>query len=151
LDFGENIKRFGHWEKEREWKLAKEKKREGVAPIKECPECGYLLQSSVMLCPECGHIFKAKPPTKKEIELQEILNVQQNWLEKPQWQVKRDAAKLKIEDAAKLVRAKVIKASWYIYNLCNTEEEAKKFAVLCGYKAGWIFHQKQNGAFAHLT
>jgi superfamily II DNA or RNA helicase len=151
LDFGDNVKRFGHWEKEREWKLTKDKKREGVAPVKECPECGLLLQSSIMLCPDCGYIFQKKKDTPQEIELKEILSVKQNWLEKPQWQVLRDALKVSIEDAAKLVKAKVIKATWYIYTALTTEEEAKKFATLCGYKAGWIFYQKQNGQFAHLT
>jgi superfamily II DNA or RNA helicase len=151
LDFGDNIKKHGFWEGEREWDLVKKKKKgEGVAPVKSCPECEYLLQVSIMLCPECGHIFQARKETPKEIELKEILSVKQNWLEKPKFQVLRDALKVSIEDAAKLVKANVIKATWYIYTAISTEEDAKKFAQLCGYKAGWIYYQKQNGQFAHL-
>lgn len=34
----------------------------GPAPVKECPNCHYLINASLMICPDCGHIF---PPSGK--------------------------------------------------------------------------------------
>ena len=58
LDFGNNVKTHGFWEQERVWDLKKKEKKEGEAPIKECPVCYYVLYASIMECPECGHSFE---------------------------------------------------------------------------------------------
>lgn len=66
LDYGGNGKRHGRWDYNHDWanmwnKIPK--KREGLAPVKDCPKCMYLLSAVVMKCPNCGHEFvKTKEP-----------------------------------------------------------------------------------------
>lgn len=57
LDFGNNIHRHGFWEQDRAWSLKKKIKKEGVAPVKDCPSCSAIIPASVMECKYCGHIF----------------------------------------------------------------------------------------------
>ena len=74
LDYGDNYKRHNLWIVDRDWgKMwkGKDKKGEGVAPVKDCPACGYIVNTSVMACPGCGHVFEKKrddePPAKTEL------------------------------------------------------------------------------------
>lgn len=63
LDYGDNWKRHGLWIHDRDWEVlwkGKPKKDDGVAPIKDCPACGFILAVSIMLCPSCGHVFEKK-------------------------------------------------------------------------------------------
>jgi superfamily II DNA or RNA helicase len=46
--------------------LTPSSKRNGDAPVKECPKCFALLHLSIMKCPECGHEFEVKE--KQSIE-----------------------------------------------------------------------------------
>jgi hypothetical protein len=59
----------------------KPREKQGVAPVKECPECELILPVQARTCPECGHIFPVKEVEydKEVIELQLItknLNVE---------------------------------------------------------------------------
>lgn len=67
LDFGGNLKRHGFWQEDRTWSLenATKSKKQGDAPIKECPDCELLLPANARICPECGHEFKQK--TKERV------------------------------------------------------------------------------------
>lgn len=61
LDLGNNIKAHGFYSDWRDWGVLFTKnkvKGDGVAPVKECPECGYLCHNSVKECESCGHIFQ---------------------------------------------------------------------------------------------
>lgn len=77
LDFGDNIKRLGLYDQDREWSLFHTRKiGSGVPPMKECPKdkggCAEMIPVQAMVCPFCGY----KYPTEKEIyrvELEEIL------------------------------------------------------------------------------
>lgn len=77
-DYGENYKRLGMWEDYRDWKtifFQDKKKKEGIAPTKMCPKCGFINKAMIVECEnsDCNHIFES---TKKEIaksELQEII------------------------------------------------------------------------------
>lgn len=61
IDLGGNVERLGDWSSPFDWndifKNAKYKdgEYEGVAPTKDCPECGYIMPLQTMTCPECGH------------------------------------------------------------------------------------------------
>lgn len=60
LDLGNNIQMHGFYSDWRDWsKMFTEckVKGNGVAPIKECPECGYLCHTRVNKCPGCGFVF----------------------------------------------------------------------------------------------
>ena len=76
LDYGGNASRHGLWNFEHDWGTkwlpSKKNKKDGVAPVKECPSCFLLLASRVMVCPECGHVFKSKETILIEGELVEV-------------------------------------------------------------------------------
>jgi superfamily II DNA or RNA helicase len=78
LDYGGNASRHGLWNFEHEWQTKwlkpSKKKKEGVAPVKECPKCFLMLASRVMICSECGHIFEKKETMLVEGELVEVTN-----------------------------------------------------------------------------
>lgn len=77
VDYGGNGKRHNLWNYERDWKKlwnGKDKK-EGVAPVKDCPECFFIMPINVSKCPNCGHLFEKeenKEEIKKQTELIEL-------------------------------------------------------------------------------
>jgi hypothetical protein len=82
LDFGENVTRLGFWQEPRDWANLFEhpkKKGEGVAPVKDCPACGFVAYASARICANCGAEFAPNPKTEAEVlaELKEM-QYQQN-------------------------------------------------------------------------
>jgi superfamily II DNA or RNA helicase len=82
LDFGENVTRLGFWQEPRDWAYLFEnpkKKGEGVAPVKDCPACGFVAYASARVCANCGAEFAPNPKTEAEVlaELKEM-QYQQN-------------------------------------------------------------------------
>ncbi len=57
LDYGHNIEKHGPVDAIR---IKGKKKGDGVAPVKECPECHHLIHASYMVCPECQFAFPPK-------------------------------------------------------------------------------------------
>ena len=60
VDMGGNAMSHGDWSDERDWHNIfhnPPRKGEGVAPVKECPECERILKISQMQC-ECGFVFE---------------------------------------------------------------------------------------------
>lgn len=77
LDYGGNCSRHGLWNFEHDWGTKwmvqkKKKKTEGVAPIKECPQCFLVVAPKVKICPECGFLFPA--PKAAELEAGELVS-----------------------------------------------------------------------------
>ena len=77
LDFGENVTRLGFWQEPRDWAHLFEhpkKKGEGVAPVKDCPACGFVAYASARICANCGAEFAPNPKTEAEVlaELKEM-------------------------------------------------------------------------------
>lgn len=78
LDYGGNATRHNLWNFEHDWanmwngKI--KKPGSGVAPIKCCPKCGFMMHPTKMKCEGCGFEFKAPEPTKKQTELIEVTN-----------------------------------------------------------------------------
>jgi superfamily II DNA or RNA helicase len=59
IDLGGNCITHGLWSSPRNWSNIfhnPKKPGEGVAPVKECPDCGALMHTAVRLC-DCGHLF----------------------------------------------------------------------------------------------
>ena len=54
LDFGGNVQRHGLLD---QIKPKRASTGDGVAPVKECPECEFLMATATRLCPNCGHEF----------------------------------------------------------------------------------------------
>lgn len=70
LDFGENVTRLGFWQEPRDWAHLFEhpkKKGEGVAPVKDCPACGFVAYASARICANCGAEFAKPKPTEAEV------------------------------------------------------------------------------------
>ena len=70
LDFGENVTRLGFWQEPRDWGhlfLNPKKKGEGVAPVKDCPACGFVAYASARICANCGAEFPKPKPTEAEV------------------------------------------------------------------------------------
>lgn len=133
LDFGNNISRHGFWEQEREWNLKKKKKKDGVAPVKDCPECGCILSARLMECPECKHVFEK---TEKDIEEQIIVELQKMTYQQIQDEIKTADFK-KLEQIA---IAKGYKKTWIYYHL-KTEDDLYRYAKYKGYHKNWVEHQ----------
>lgn len=133
LDFGNNISRHGFWEQEREWNLKKKKKKEGVAPVKDCPECGCILSARLMECPECNYVFEK---TEKDIEEQIIVELQKMTYQQIQDEIKTADFK-KLEQIA---IARGYKKTWIYYHL-KTEEDLFRYAKYKGYHKNWVEHQ----------
>jgi superfamily II DNA or RNA helicase len=75
LDFGENVHRLGFWQEPRDWSKAFEgvdKKRTGVAPVKDCPCCSAVLYASARFCEFCGEVFAVESKPVSEGVLQEM-------------------------------------------------------------------------------
>jgi hypothetical protein len=70
LDFGENVTRLGFWQEPRDWAHLFEnpkKKGEGVAPVKDCPACGFVAYASARICANCGAEFPEPKKTEEDI------------------------------------------------------------------------------------
>lgn len=62
IDLGDNVYRHGDWSQPIDWKdLFYNSKlkddSDGIAPVKTCPECFFIMSAQTMTCPECGHQF----------------------------------------------------------------------------------------------
>jgi DNA or RNA helicases of superfamily II len=60
LDYGQNFNRFGVLD---EVSPSRGTKGDGVAPVKECPECRALVHAAVRVCPECEYQFPEPKPS----------------------------------------------------------------------------------------
>jgi superfamily II DNA or RNA helicase len=82
LDFGENVTRLGFWQEPRDWAYLFEnpkKKGEGVAPVKDCPACGFVAYASARICANCGAEFPATAKSKEDvIATLKLLNYQKS-------------------------------------------------------------------------
>jgi superfamily II DNA or RNA helicase len=82
LDFGENVTRLGFWQEPRDWSnlfLNPKKKGEGVAPVKDCPACGFVAYASARICANCGAEFPEPKKTEEEvIATLKLLNYQKS-------------------------------------------------------------------------
>jgi len=78
IDLGQNWKRFGDWNDERDWRSIfynPDKAGEGIAPVKTCPSCEGLVHAAVRVCPLinkmgeiCNHEFQRREVQQMDIE-----------------------------------------------------------------------------------
>lgn len=80
IDLGGNYFEHGDWADERDWRYIFEypkmpKESDGVAPMKECPQCFALLYTSTTICKHCGYEFPDKTIVDgKVMQLQVAIN-----------------------------------------------------------------------------
>ena len=41
---------------------------DGVAPVKTCPQCGFITHISAKVCPSCAHVFPVKTAAERRQE-----------------------------------------------------------------------------------
>lgn len=71
IDMGGNALAHGDWCDPRDWydifhNPVKPKEKEGVAPVKSCPQCDAIISASANICKHCGYVFPAKEMGKEE-------------------------------------------------------------------------------------
>jgi len=133
LDFGNNIHRHGFWEQERNWTLKKKKKKEGLPPIKDCPECGALIPARLMECPECKHIFQK---TEREEEEELIIELSKLTYQ----QIKDEIKTADFKRLEQIAQAKGYKKNWIYFHL-KTEQDLINYAKYKGYHNNWVQYQ----------
>ena len=74
IDMGGNAVTHGDWCDSRDWENIffnppKKKESDGVAPVKNCPQCDAIIAATCRICKVCGFVFPAK-----EVELEEELS-----------------------------------------------------------------------------
>lgn len=143
LDYGGNASRHGPWNWEHDWETMwkpqknKKNKGEGLAPVKECPECGCVVHTSVKVCPNCSYEWGAGPDEEKElikdsvmVDVTELYNkIRGRWV-----------GDLTPEELA--VYAKSTNKKAYAQRVAKAKEQQQpgflhQFALQMGYKPGW--------------
>lgn len=83
LDMADNAARFGFPTDAFEVSLepANTSDKEGVAPVKDCPQCGFMMPVQLRVCPECKTDMPVQPKTKKEIKEEIFVELDKKKLE----------------------------------------------------------------------
>jgi superfamily II DNA or RNA helicase len=141
LDFGNNRQQHGGWEVERPWSLEKkEKKRKGVAPVKTCRKCGYMMASSTVICPSCGFVAPVK-----ESQMGEEVILQRDNYTPYQWrQLAKDSS---LAEIAAMIRAKKIKLFFVLHNIVKRESDVRELLRHCGYASGFYYKLQELHGF----
>jgi superfamily II DNA or RNA helicase len=129
LDFGNNVKTHGFWEQERQWNLKKKEKKEGEAPVKECPNCNYIMYASIMECPDCGYLFQSK---EKEEEEQMMIYLE-----------KLSPSQMSFKELIMFAKNKGYKDGW-IWHQIKTLKQLKEYGKYKGYHWKWAQRQWEN-------
>lgn len=108
IDQGGNAHELGLWEQDREWSLHKKKKRDGdgVAPVKECPECGALVMAVRRACDFCGAEF---PKVKKKLKEAEFILIAEKELPE---RLKKPIKHMDRTELKEYAKIKGYKAGW---------------------------------------
>lgn len=129
LDFGNNIYTHDFWHIDREWKLEKEVKEKGVAPVKSCKNCDAILPAVAKFCEYCG---AEQPKTAEQIK--EELTIELSKI------TPEDVSQyFKVKNWEKLeqfAEYKNYKRSWIHYRL--PLDQLAEYANYKGYNPSWV-------------
>ena len=116
IDMGGNVERFGLWETDPEFSLtAKVKKRkEGIAPIKNCPQCDAIISIQSRICKFCNYEYPLE--SKNDVPLE---------------------TEFQILDKKKM-REKLPLALRYKRWGEMSEDELKTYQRIMNYKPSWV-------------
>jgi len=148
LDFGENVTRLGFWQEPRDWAhLFKnpKKKGEGVAPVKDCPACGFVAYASARICANCGAEFAPNPKTEAEVlaELKEMQYKQLGKLEgRKIYDIAQNSADLFELQRVKKYKQAFIERVLYFANYT----ELQRFWRSKGYTDGYRWRKERDFA-----
>lgn len=152
FDLGNNLKRLGAWEINRNWdevfKLQGRKVKDKEAPMKKCCKCEAVIFASSKVCPYC----QAVQPIKEKQELiADKITVINSYSELPEHlRIKYDQMSVKqLIERAQYGSPNVgrpFKNGWIIQQLKdrnNYPNLLEEFARIKGYKQGWVLRQLQ--------
>ena len=129
LDFGNNIYTHDFWHIDREWKLEKEVKEKGVAPVKSCKNCDAILPAVAKFCEYCG---AEQPKTAEQIKEELTIELSKitpedviQYFKVKNWE--------KLEQFAEY---KGYKRSWIHYRL--PLDQLAEYANYKGYNPSWV-------------
>lgn len=134
LDFGRNYERLGRYEDNREWSVWHNTGAGGgVAPTKECPQCGRLVPVSWTDCQFCGYHW----PTQQETYIAELREIAENNEEES---VAGYVSRMKLEGK---------NTNWILVNIClkNSKDMKGAFmeaAGIMGLKPTYWYFFKKN-------
>jgi superfamily II DNA or RNA helicase len=142
LDFGGNHTRHKSMYMDRDWSVLWKappivRKSAGVANIKYCPMCEFIMSALSKSCPNCGYIYPEQEIKLKEGEL---------------IRVSEEQAKLKGRRVSTLspselaLYAKTNSKSKFATRIAKARDQQQPgflvaFARAMGYKNGWLYHQ----------
>lgn len=114
IDMGANCISHGDWSEDRDWHYVfnnPDVPADGVAPMKECPECGCFSHAAVIQCkhilPEtgemCGYIFNRKKYEEEKVYYEFVTVTEDPELEKLLRNIKRGSYQAFFEAAVKMI------------------------------------------------
>lgn len=154
LDYGGNASRHKLWTEDHDWEemwCQPKRKKEGVAPIKECPVCDYLAPSSATFCPNCGHLFERQAKSEVgELETVYLDTSKKNIPEAPPDLLGLTVSSLSPEQLARYAQAFTDKKNYAIRVAKAKEMQEpgylRTFGMAMGYKQGWAYiHTPKSG------
>lgn len=80
FDYGQNCKKHLPWDYERDWPSIWQgkQKKEGVSPIKRCPQCDYINKARARICEYCGYEWSTSLIEEPEMPSPETILVEVN-------------------------------------------------------------------------
>ena len=152
LDFGNNIRRLGHWERPRTWSLQNDTRRvsrNDAAPVRICPSCDAMNFAGASVCVGCGYEFpRNKQEGSEEVDLSELAYngaVLPDELDKPTSEMNV----LELIERARhgsVETGRPYRVGWIVSQLRGRptfERDLWTLAKVKGYKKGWVFMQKR--------
>lgn len=146
-DYGRSSERFGRWDdpKPRQWaELWNDVKKsgDGVAPMKECPECTYLLHAGATVCPNCSYQFPRQEAKELTGEVETVELVKEQPKTTPPELVGRRLSELSAIELANWATNTGRKP--YAIRVAKSQEQdnagyLKIFGQALGYKQGWYY------------
>lgn len=142
LDYGCNGIDHGLWIQDRDWAnmwFRRESGDGGVAPVKLCPECEYMMHTSIMVCPQCGFAFPKPSNDPGETVLVELTAVYSEMVGRkvsslnPEELAEYVLHKNKANFGMRIARAQSIKDDSFL----------ERYAASMGYKPSWVFVQQK--------
>lgn len=146
LDYGENWLRHGLWDMDREWdkiwceKRKKKSERDGVKPVKMCPECFAIISSGILVCNFCGALL---PKAEQEVKNGELVEI----TEKYSKLIGRKLSSLTPSELA--IYARLKNKSMFAMRIARAHEQEfpgwlDAYANCMRYKPAWVHIQLRN-------
>lgn len=143
-DYGRNGTRHQRWDYPHRWQdLWNDPKKtgDGVAPMKECPECTYLLHASATVCPNCGYQFPKTEAKELTGEVETVELTKQAPITPPEL-IGRRLSELSAIELANWAANTGRKP--YAIRVAKSQEQdnagyLKIFGQALGYKQGWYY------------